>query len=235
MALKLTDIYAPFLGHKWKRLPFKYAERVYLDLDDNGVGATPSGKEVRTLSDQSGVCGIFGNGGRAVCQQWTVDNEMVVLDPFNKAVYAIPSYKDMHCNARELVLKNLGVDYDLSPVDLSKLWVDGEAGEVGLYAEDVDMGAPRMVRKITGSWLLALHEDDDGNLVIHPGSYLSRYVRLINGVSNTTPLKGMDGYCNLFNQDGYLSSFGQAMAKWINGLSPEAKEVLCGQVHESGD
>lgn len=234
MALKLADIYAPFLGHKWKRLPFKYAERVYLDLDDNGVGATPSGKEVRTLSDQLGVCGIFGNNGRTVCQQWTNDNEMVVLDPFNKAVYAVPSYKDMHCNARELVLKNLATYYDLSSVDLSKLWVDEGAGEVGLHIEDIDMGAPRMVRKITGAWLLALREDDNGNLVVHPGSYLAKYVRFISGVCDTVPSNGWDGYCALLTQYGQLSTFGQAMAKWIERLSPDAKEVLCGQVHESG-
>lgn len=234
MALNLTDIYAPFLGHKWKRLPSKYAERVYLDLDDNGVGTTPSGKEVRTLSNQSGVCGIFGNGGRTVCQQWTDENEMVVLDPFNKAVFAVPSYKAMHCNARELVMENLGADYDLSPVDLSKLWIDEKAGEVGLYDEDVCMGAPRMVRKITGSWLLVLHEDDNGNLVVHPASYLAKYIRFISGVSDTVPSKGWDGWCKLLTEYGQLSSFGQAMAKWINRLSSEAKEVLCGQIYESG-
>ena len=235
MALKLTDIYAPFLGHKWKRLPSKYAERVYIDLDDNGVGVTSSGKEVRTLSDQSGVCGIFGNGGRTVCQQWTGDNEMVVLDPFNKAVYAVPSYKDMHANARELVLENLGADYDLSLVDLGKLWVDETAGEVGLHTEDIDMDAPRMVRKITGAWLLALREDDNGNLVVHPGSYLAKYVRFISGVCATLPYSGWDGYSALLTKYGQLSTFGQAMAKWIERLSPEAKEVLWGTLdRESG-
>nr|DAJ48600.1 MAG TPA: hypothetical protein [Caudoviricetes sp.] len=231
MALKLTNIYAPLLGHRWNKLPVRYTKRIYLDIDDNGVGITPSGKEVRTISDQFGVRGIFGISGRTVCQQWMDENEMVVLDPFNKTVYVVPTYNSMHCNARDLVMANLATNYDLSPVDLSKLWVDQKAGEVGLYAEEIDMSAPRMVRKINGSWLLALREDDDKNLVIHSDSYLAKYARFISGVSDTVPSDGWDGYCCLLTRYGQLSTFGQAMAKWIEGLSPEAKEVLCDPIH----
>lgn len=236
MAAKTAEIYSPLLWNLWRNLPEKFVKRVYLDVNSDGSFITPGGDSGRALLfEDGGVRNFLNHQGRTVCQWWLSKDEMVVVDPFSKKLYVVPSYTDLHCNAMELVKENLG-DYDLAPIDLGQMWVDGTVGEVGFEGGDIDLDAPRMVRRLTGAWLLDLQEEDEtGDLVISPHSYLVKYMRFVNGESTTMPLSKAKGWPSLVTKHGLLSKFGQTMAHWIRSLSQEAKEVLCGQVHESGD
>lgn len=233
MAASIIEMYAPLLGHRWNSLPKEFVRRVYLDVDDQGSFTTPTGHYGRARLNQDGVQDFFNRQGQTVCQWWMSSEEMVVVDPFSKRLYVVPTYRDLHCNTKEIVEQNLGADYDLSLIDLGGLWVDEETGEVGLNGGDTSLNAPRMVRRITGAVLLGLKEDEAGDLVVDRHSYLTKYTRFINGLTTTMPLSKTNGWPSLLTKGGNLSSFGLAMAKWAKNMSPEAKEVLCGQAHAS--
>lgn len=235
MAANIAEMYSPLLWNLWRNLPEKFVKRVYLDVNSDGSFTTPGGDSGRALLfEDGGVRNFLNHQGRTVCQWWLSKKEMVVVDPFSKRLFVVPSYTDLHCNAMELVKENLA-GYDLAPIDLGQLWVDGTVGEVGFEGGYMDIDAPRMVRRLTGAWLLDLKEDETGDLIVGPHSYLAKYMRFINGVSDTMPISKAKGWPSLVTKHGLLSKFGQTMAHWIRSLSPGAKEVLCGQVHESGD
>ena len=182
MAASLAEIYSPLLWNLWRNLPEKFVKRVYLDVDADGYFTTPGGDDGRArLYDDGSVHDFLNHKSRTVCQWWMSKKEMVVVDPFSKRLYVVPSYTDLHCNAKEIVQENLG-DYNLTPIDLGQLWIDGTVGEVGFEGGDIDLDAPRMVRRLTGAWLLDLQEEDEtGDLVISPHSYLVKYLRFVNG------------------------------------------------------
>ena len=235
MAASLAEIYSPLLWNLWRNLPEKFIKRVYLDVDSDGYFTTPGGDSGRAiLFEDGGVRNFLNHQGRTVCQWWLSKKEMVAVDPFSKRLYVVPSYTDLHCNAMELVKENLA-DYDLAPIDLGQLWVDGTVGEVGFEGGDIALDTPRMVRRLTGAWLLDLQQDEMGDLIVGPHSYLAKYMCFINGVSGMMPLSKAKGWPSLVTKHGLLSKFGQTMAHWIRSLSPEAREVLSGPVYGSGD
>lgn len=235
MAASISGIYSPLLWNLWRNLPEKFVKRVYLDVDENGMFTTPGGNSGRALVFEDGsVRNFLNHQAKTVCQWWMSKKEMVVVDPFSKRLYVVPTYADLHCNAKEIVQENLA-DYDLKPIDLGQLWVDGTVGEVGFEGGDIDLDTPRMVRRLTGAWLLDLQQDEMGDLIVGPHSYLAKYMRFVNGVSGMMPLNKSKGWDSLVTKHGLLSKFGQTMAHWIRSLSPEAREVLSGPVYESGD
>lgn len=235
MAASLAEIYSPLLWNLWRNLPEKFVKRVYLDTSDDGMFTTPGGDGGRArLFEDGSVRDFLNHQGGTVCQWWLSKKEMVVVDPFSKRLFVVPSYTDLHCNAKEIVQENLG-DYDLTPIDLGQMWVDEIAGEIGFKSGDIDLDTPRMVRRLTGAWLLDLQQDEMGDLVIGPHSYLAKYTRFINGMSDTMPISKSKGWPSLLTKHGLLSKFGQTMAHWIRSLSPEAREVLSGPVYGSGD
>lgn len=227
MATSIAEMYSPLLWNLWRNLPEKFVKRVYLDVDENGMFTTPGGNSGRALVFEDGsVRNFLNHQAKTVCQWWMSKKEMVVVDPFSKRLFVVPSYADLHCNAKEIVQENLG-DYDLTPINLGQLWVDGTVGEVGFEGGDIDLDTPRMVRRLTGAWLLDLQQDEMGDLIVGPHSYLAKYMRFVNGVSGMMPLNKSKGWPSLVTKHGLLSKFGQTMAHWIRSLSPEAREVLC--------
>ena len=235
MAASLAEIYSPLLWNLWRNLPEKFVKRVYLDVDSDGYFTTPGGDGGRArLYENGSVQDFLNHQSRTVCQWWMSKKEMVVVDPFSKRLYVVPSYADLHCNAKEIVQENLG-DYNLTPIDLGQLWIDEVEGEVGFEGGGVFTDAPRMVRRLTGVHLLDLQKDEAGNLVVGPHSYLAKYIRFVNGVSEMMPLSKSKGWPSLVTKHGLLSKFGQTMAQWTRGLSPEAREVLCGTPDRESD
>ena len=222
MGVTIKEIYSPILGYGWEDLPSDYIKREYLPVD-NGIVTTPSGTKLGTAVLPNGELRLINTSGTVCAQWWTGDNEMTVVDPFSNQIFTVPTLTDLKCNARELVSK-LGINQ--RPIDLSLMWVDHERNEVGFYRDDFPENICPYAARLTGMSLLALKEDEDGNMVVLKTSALARLMRYLSG--NTLAFLDYKGsrVPKIIDPRLGVTDFGYKVLGWAATMSPEHKEIL---------
>lgn len=224
MAVSIREIYAPILGYGWENLPADYTKRQYVPIEDSIV-TTPSGVKLGTACLVNGDLRLINARGAVCAQWWTGDSEMAVVDPFNNQVFTVPTLTDLKCNARELVSKNIDPDA-AKPIDLSLMWVDHDRNEVGFYRDDFPENINPYTARLSGMGLLALKEDEDGNMVVLRTSALARLMRYISG--NTLAFLDYKGsrVPKIIDPRLGVTDFGYKVLGWATTMSPEHKEIL---------
>lgn len=224
MAVSIREIYGPILGYGWENLPTDYAKRQYMPIED-GVVTMPSGVKLGTACLANGDLRLINASGTVCAQWWTGDNEMAVVDPFNNQVFTVPTFTDLKCNARELTLKNIDLDA-AKPIDLSLMWVDHDRNEVGFYRDDFPDNICHYTARLSGMSLLALKEDEDGNMVVLRTSALARLMRYVSG--NTLAFLDYKGsrIPKIIDPRLGVTDFGYKVLGWAATMSPEHEEIL---------
>ena len=224
MGVSTKEIYSPILGYGWEDLPSDYTKRRYLPVED-GIVTTPSGFKLGTAYLTNGDMRLINSSGAVCAQWWTGDTEMAVVDPFSNQVFTVPTLTDLKCNARELVSKNIDLDA-AKPLDLSLMWVDHERNEVGFYRDDFPENFCPYTARLSGMSLLALKEDEDGNMVVLRTSALARLMRYLSG--NTLAFLDYRGVRvpKIIDPSLGVTGFGYKILGWAATMSPEHKEIL---------
>ena len=224
MAVSIREIYGPILGYGWENLPTDYAKRQYVPIED-GIVTTPNGVKLGTACLANGDLRLINTSGTVCAQWWTGDSEMAVVDPFNNQVFTVPTFTDLKCNARELVSKNTDPDAT-KPIDLSLMWVDHDRNEVGFYRDDFPENISLYTARLSGMSLLALKEDEDGNMVVLRTSALARLMRYVSG--NTLAFLDYRGsrVPKIIDPRLGVTDFGYKVLGWAATMSPEHKEIL---------
>lgn len=224
MGITIRDIYAPILGFGWENLPTRYNKRRYLDIKD-GLVTMPSGTVIGTGTLPNGRPTLINDRGLVCAQWWTGDNEMAVVDPFNNQVFTVPTLTDLKCNARELASKNIDPDAT-KPLDLSRMWVDHERNEVGFYRDDFPENISHYTARLSGMSLLALKEDEDGNMVVLKTSALARLMRYMSGNTLAFLDYKWSRVPKIIDPRLGVTDFGYKVLGWAATMSPEHKEIL---------
>ena len=224
MAVSIREIYGPILGYGWENLPADYAKRQYVPIED-GIVTTPNGVKLGTASLANGDLRLINTNGTVCAQWWTADSEMAVVDPFSNRVFTVPTLTDLKCNARELVSKSIDLDA-AKPLDLSLMWVDHDRNEVGFYRDDFPENICPYSARLSGMSLLALKEDEDGNMVVLKTSALARLMRYVSG--NTLAFLDYKGsrVPKIIDPRLGVTDFGYKVLGWAATMSPEHKEIL---------
>lgn len=224
MAVSIKEIYSPILGYGWEDLPSDYIKREYLPVED-GIVTAPSGVKLGTARLTNGDLRLINTSGTVCAQWWTADNEMAVVDPFNNRVFTVPTLTDLKCNARELVSKNIDLD-TTKPLDLSLMWADPERNEVGFYRDDFPKNICPYTARLSGMSLLALKEDEDGNMVVLRTSVLARLMRYLSGNTLAFLDYKWSRVPKIIDHHSGVTDFGYKVLGWAATMSPEHKEIL---------
>lgn len=224
MGVSVKEIYSPILGYGWEDLPSGYIKRKYLPVED-GIVTTPSEVKLGTARLANGGLRLINPSGAVCAQWWTGDNEMAVVDPFNNRVFTVPTLTDLKRNARELVSKNVDLDA-AKPLDLSRMWVDHERNEVGFYRDDFPESICPYAARLSGMSLLALREDEDGNMVVLKTSALARLMRYMSGNALAFLDYKWSRVPRIIDPRLGVTDFGYKVLGWAATMSPEHKEIL---------
>ena len=224
MGVSVKEIYSPILGYGWEDLPSGYIKRKYLPVED-GIVTTPSEVKLGTARLANGGLRLINPSGGVCAQWWTGDNEMAVVDPFNNRVFTVPTLTDLKRNARELVSKNVDLDA-AKPLDLSRMWVDHERNEVGFYRDDFPESICPYAARLSGMSLLALREDEDGNMVVLKTSALARLMRYMSGNALAFLDYKWSRVPRIIDPRLGVTDFGYKVLGWAATMSPEHKEIL---------
>lgn len=224
MGVSIKEIYSPILGYGWEDLPSDYIKRRYLPVED-GIVTTPSGANLGTAFLANGDLRLINTSGTVCAQWWTGDNEMAVVDPFNNRVFTVPTLTDLKCNARELVSKSIDLDA-AKPLDLSLMWVDHDRNEVGFYRDDFPENICPYTARLSGMSLLALKEDEDGNMVVLKTSALARLMHYMSGNTLAFLDYKWSRVPKIIDPRLGVTDFGYKVLGWAATMSPEHKEIL---------
>ena len=224
MGVSIKEIYSPILGYGWENLPTDYAKRQYVPIED-GIVTTPSGVKLGTAFLANGELRLISTSGAVCAQWWTGDSEMAVVDPFSNRVFTVPTLTDLKCNARELVSKNIDLDAAM-PIDLSLMWVDHDRNEVGFYRDDFAEDISAYTARLSGMSLLALREDEDGNMVVLRTSALARLMRYVSGNTLAFLDYKWSRVPKIIDPRSGITGFGYKVLGWAATMSPEHKEIL---------